>query len=55
MSLATSVADGSGMTHEGSNSWICLRLGTIDDFRPDGARIMKLWAKAGLFSSFRAK
>lgn len=48
-------AAGSGMTQEGSNRWIVFRLGTTEDFSPEGAKMMKLCAKAGLFGSLLAK
>ena len=48
-------AAGSGMTQAGLNFWMVFRLGTTDDFKPEGAKMIKLWAKAGLCGSFIAK
>ena len=48
-------ADGSGRTHVGSKSCIFCMLGIMEDFNPDGARIIKLCAKEGLSGSFNEK
>ena len=55
MTRLSSLAAGSGITHEGSKFWMVFRLGTTEDFRPEGAKMMKLWANAGLAGSFMAK
>ena len=44
-------ANGSGITHAGLNASIVRKLGTMDDFVPDGASTMKLCAKAGFSGS----
>jgi len=49
------LADGSGIIHVGSNFSIVLMLGTIEDFKPEGTRIIKLCAKFLLSGSFSAK
>ena len=42
-----SVAAGSGRIHDGLKFCIVLRLGTTDDFKPDGANMIKLCANDG--------
>ena len=49
--LLMSVAAGSGRIHDGLKFCIVLRLGTTDDFKPDGANMIKLCANDGFVGS----
>ena len=46
-----SVAAGSGRIHDGLKFCIVLRLGTTDDFKPDGANMIKLCANDGAWNA----
>ena len=46
-----SVAAGSERIHDGLKFCIVLRLGTTDDFKPDGANMIKLCANDGFVGS----
>ena len=49
-----SVAAGSGRIHDGLKFCIVLRLGTTDDFKPDGANMIKLCANTGFHAGFQS-